>query len=52
MTREFTWVGERTFSWLSQSRRLAKEYERVCATSEAMIYVTMSRIMLCRLARR
>ena len=45
------WVAERTFSWLSQSRRLSKEYERLCATSEAMIYVTMSRIMLRRLAR-
>ena len=44
------WVGERSFSWLGQSRRLAKEYERLCETSEAMIYVTMSRIMLKRLA--
>lgn len=45
------WVGERTFSWIAQSRRLAKEYERLCETSEAMIYATMSRIMLRRLAR-
>lgn len=45
------WVGERTFSWISQSRRLAKEYERLCETSEAMIYATMSRIMLRHLAR-
>jgi putative transposase len=45
------WVGERTFSWLSQSRRLSKEYERLCETSEAMIYASMSRIMLRRLAR-
>jgi hypothetical protein len=43
-------VGERTFSWLGQSRRLAKEYERLCETSEAMIYASMSRIMLRRLA--
>ncbi len=28
------------FSWFGQSRRLAKEYERLCATSEAMIYAT------------
>lgn len=45
------WVAERTFSWLGQSRRLAKEYERLCATSEAYIYAAMSRIMLRRLAR-
>ncbi len=45
------WVVERTFSWLGQSRRLSKEYERLCSTSEALIYVTMSRIMLRRLAR-
>lgn len=45
------WVAERTFSWLGQSRRLAKEYEQLCATSEAMIYATMSRLMVRRLAR-
>ena len=45
------WVAERTFSWFGQSRRLAKEYERLCETSEAMIYATMTRMMLRRLAR-
>src|SRR5215211_1701075 len=45
------WVVERTFGWLGQSRRLSKEYERLCSTSEALIYVTMSRVMLRRLAR-
>lgn len=44
------WVAERTFSWLLQSRRLSKDYERLPQTSEAMIYATMSRIMLKRLA--
>lgn len=29
------WVVERTFSWLSQNRRMSKDYERLCATSEA-----------------
>jgi transposase len=42
------WAG---FSWFGQSRRLAKEYERLCATSEAMIYAAMSRLMVRRLAR-
>ena len=41
---------ERTFAWLGQSRRLSKDYERLPATSEAMIYAAMSRLMLRRLA--
>jgi putative transposase len=45
------WVVERTFAWQSQQRRLSKDYERLCATSEALIYVTMIRLMLRRLAR-
>jgi transposase len=45
------WVAERTFGWFGQSRRLSKEYEHLCETSEAMIYATMTRIMLKRLAR-
>lgn len=45
------WVSEHTFSWFGQSRRLSKDYERLCETSETLIYVTMSRIMLKRLAR-
>ena len=45
------WAGERTFSWFGQSRRLSKDYEKLCATSEAIIYATMSRLMLRRLAR-
>jgi putative transposase len=45
------WVAERTFSWFGQSRRLAKEYEHLCETSEAMIYATMTRLMVKRLAR-
>jgi putative transposase len=45
------WVVERTFAWLSLSRRLSKDYERLPETGEAMIYGAMSRIMLRRLAR-
>jgi putative transposase len=45
------WVVERTCGWLGQSRRLRKEYERLCSTREALIDVTMSRLMLRRLAR-
>jgi putative transposase len=42
---------ERTVSWLGQSRRLSKDYERLCETSEALIHLVMTRIMLKRLAR-
>jgi len=45
------WVVERTFSWLSQNRRTSRDYERLCATGEAFIYVAMSRLMVRRLAR-
>jgi putative transposase len=45
------WAVERTFSWLSHSRRLSKDYERLCDTSEALIYATMTRLMARRLAR-
>jgi putative transposase len=46
------WVVERTFSWLGQNRRLSKDYERLCETSEAFIHVAMIRLMMRRLARR
>ena len=46
------WVVERTFSWFGQNRRLSKDYERLCQTSEALIYATMIRLMARRLARR
>src|SRR5690348_13346349 len=38
------WVVERTFAWLSQNRRLSKDFERLCATSEAWIYLAMIRL--------
>ena len=45
------WVVERTFAWFAHNRRLSKDYERLCATSESWIYLTMIRLMLRRLAR-
>ena len=44
------WVVERSFGWLVRNRRLARDYERLTATSEAMIKVAMIRLMLVRLA--
>lgn len=45
------WIVERTFGWLNRWRRLSKDYERLPETSEALIYATMSRIMVKRLAK-
>ena len=45
------WVVERTIAWIDHNRRMSKDYERLAATSEAFIYVAMSRLMLRRLAR-
>jgi transposase len=44
-------VIERTFAWLSRSRRLARDSERLLETGEAMIHAAMTRIMLRRLAK-
>jgi putative transposase len=45
------WVVERTFSWLSQNRRMSKDYERLCASAEAFVYAAMIRLMVRRLVR-
>ena len=45
------WVVERSFAWLGQSRRLSKDYERLCKSSEAMIYAAMARLMVRRLTK-
>jgi putative transposase len=44
------WVVERSFAWLIRSRRLAKDYERKIQTSETLIEVAVSRLLLRRLA--
>ncbi len=43
------WVVERTFAWLSRNRRLSKDYERHCESSEAWIYAAMIHLMVKRL---
>jgi putative transposase len=44
------WVVERTFAWLVLYRRLSQDDEELPETSEALIYLAMSRLMVKRLA--
>ena len=44
------WIVERTFGWFMKPRRLVRDYETKTEQAEAMIYVTMSGVMLRRLA--
>jgi transposase len=46
------WVVERTFAWLGRNRRLSKDYERLCETTETWIYLAMTRLMLRRIAAK
>jgi len=43
------WVVERTFVWLGQWRRLAKDYEQSPRSEEAFIQIAMLGLMLNRL---
>ena len=43
------WVVERTFGWLGRYRRMSKDYEYDPLTSEVMIFLCMSRLMLKRI---
>ena len=46
------WVVERTLAWIGRYRRMSKDYEYLTSTSEAMVYLTMLRLMLTRLAKQ
>ncbi|MFC7267294.1 IS5 family transposase [Streptomyces lutosisoli] len=45
------WVVERSLGWLLRTRRLARDYETLPASSEAFIYFSASMLMARRLAR-
>lgn len=44
------WVVERTFGWLIRFRRLARDYEGLPSSSEALIQIAAIRLFLTRLA--
>lgn len=44
------WVVERTFAWIGRYRRISKDYEYLTDSSEAMVYLAMTRLMLRRLS--
>jgi putative transposase len=44
-----TWIVERSFAWLGRNRRLSKDYEYKVQTSEAMIDIAATRLMLNRI---
>ena len=39
------WVVERTFAWMTQSRRLNKDYEKSVKNSQSMCYIAMLKLM-------
>lgn len=45
------WVIERTFAWLGRNRRLAKDFERTIASSQAWFLIASIRMLSRRLAR-
>ena len=49
---KWRWIVERTIGWLNLARRLSKDYEVLPASSEAIIRLTMTSIMLARLAQQ
>ena len=44
-----TWIVERTFAWLGRNRRFSKDYEYRVQTSETLLDIAATRIMLNRL---
>jgi putative transposase len=43
------WIVERTFGWIGRYRRSSKDYEERIASSEAVIFLSMTHLMLRRL---
>jgi transposase len=46
-----TWIVERSFAWLGRNRRLSKDYEYCVQSSETLIEIAATRLMLNRLTK-
>ena len=46
------WVVERTLAWFGRNRRMSRDFERLIKTSETLLYASMARVMLRRLAKQ
>ncbi|EAR20736.1 transposase [Nitrococcus mobilis] len=42
------WIGERTFAWLGNYRRLSKDYEILPLSAENRVRIAMLRLMLAK----
>ena len=40
------WIVERTFAWFGRYRRLSKDYETLTESSESVIYLAMTHLMV------
>jgi transposase len=45
------WVVERTFAWLNQNRRLAKDFERTIASATTRLFVASVQLLTRRIAK-
>jgi putative transposase len=45
-------VIERTLAWIGRYRRMSKDYEYLTSSTEAVVYLTMLRLILTRLAKQ
>ena len=46
-----TWIVERSFAWLGRNRRLSKDYEYSVQSSETLIEIAATRLILNRVAQ-
>jgi putative transposase len=44
------WIVERTIAWFNHFRRLSRDYEKNCASSEAILFISQTQILLRRYA--
>lgn len=43
------WIVERTFGWIGRYRRSSKDYEELIGSSESVVFLAMSHLMIRRL---